>query len=376
MLGKTYKLAIASILVLGAWTLAEAADFAPRKELAQRSAKEGLGREQLPLLTRTAAPGRERALDALTKSLGETATDAVTTRGKAKTETEYDRMLLSGAGWYLRVDADGSRASYRNVAYLDGPANAPVPIAKRLPQDQLEVKARQFIMERLRTVVSLGSNEELVPLFAEYQIGGGGSTKLGAAPDPEYVAGGTVVFGRTVSGVHVIGPGSKVAIMFTNDGKVAGFDYDWAAYARIDKAQKVVPMSEIRARAKRLTPIDLDQRKADVERIECGYFDLGVRRRDAAAPVQAACAIHAVTRRVVDQEAYKQDAGSGHVLAAQTFVVPAGDPVMPDAKWPQAQRLLGMTPAEPEAPQQGPKEAASRADTARPKPEAATTPPQ
>lgn len=351
-LGKKLLAMMIGATLVGA--AAQGADFAPRTELARRSGEDGVGRAELPLLKRLAAPGRERALSLLTSRLPANADDAISFAGESKTESDRNTVTLSGDGWWLETEGDGSRVRYRNEAYLDAGLKNAVPVAKRPQQDDLEKVARKFVAERLRGFVTLGRGEALVPLFTEYQIGGGGDAKEGARRDPEYVVAATVVFGRTINDVHVLGPGSKVAVLFSVDGRIAGFDYDWPAYEVTTKLQKVTPLPYVKERVSRLAAFDFDKRRGEVQRVECGYFDLGIRRRDPDAPVQTACAIHTATRDIIDADAYAKDKNSGHVVTARIHMVPAGETVLPDRKWPLAQRFLGLPEGDQEFPGTGP----------------------
>jgi len=352
---RTNKLAmiVAPAILAAASLELAAADFAARTQLVQRSLSSGLGTDQIPLLKVRPSPGRKATIMALQTRFG-TPVGAVDLRGTAKTTATARRTLVTTPGWVLEVAGSGDKVSYRNFAHLEDPKNRPVPMSQRIPQDQLEVTARTFITTQLKGLVRLGANEGLVPLFAEYQIVGGGSTAPGAAPEPETVAGANLVFGRTINGVHVIGRGSKIAVLFGSDGTIAGFNYDWANYAASAKMQKVSPIGPLRTRIKNLTSVDLDAQRSEVRRIECGYFDAGADRRDPKAPLQAACAIQTVTRKIVDAEAHARDPNAGHVLIAQILMVPAGEKVVTDRRWPLAQKFLNHSITQGVAPKKGP----------------------
>jgi len=323
--------------------LAWAADFPQRVESAKRSAAQGLGKAEIPLLKRRPGPGMSAVAGVLARKFSQSAAP-ITTRGRSKTQTHRNRVRIAGDGWALQVYGDGTKARYRNSAYLDRYASHARPVGQRLSESRLEALGRQFIREHLQDAVVLGANEALVPFFTEFQIGGGGPTKAGAPMIEEQVVANTVVFSRAVNGTDVVGPGSKIAITFANDEKAVGFDFDWPAYEPAGKTQRVVPLPEIQKRLQELGSVKTDSPGVKVERFECGYFDAGLTRRDSDTLIQAGCFVHTSARRIVDQAAYSQDPSSGHILAAFVDAIPAGDPVEPDKRWRQAAKLLGIAP--------------------------------
>ena len=216
--------------------------------------------------------------------------------------------------------------------------------------EELESLGRRFIESELKDVVVVGSGEALMPLFTEYQIAGGGPARDGAPPIEEKVMAATVIFGRTVDGVSVVGPGSKVAVMFANDSQPVGFDYDWPAYQKTGRGQRVLPLPDIRKRANDVGVTKAGALGVQVERVECGYFDGGSRRRDAAAPVQAACVFQYVQRTIVDVDENRKDPASGHLTAAFIEAIPAGDVVERDRGWLQAARVRGEAMNPPGVP--------------------------
>lgn len=330
---------------------AHAADFPQRTELLQRSASAGLGREQVTLLERRPGPGAATRLDELAARFSQSP-HAVNTRGGVERLVKPRSAALRGEGWLLQVYADGSRVRYRNYAALDAKGQGLArPLAERLTPNALETLGRRFIATQLADLVTLGPGEELVPLFTEHEI----STLEGVGPNAgqreEHVAGSTVVFGRSVDGVAVVGPGSKVAVVFANDGEALGFDVDWPLYTKTARTQRVLSLPQIRTRARALTGVDLTAPGISLKRTECGYFDAGAGRRDTAALVQAGCGLHYTRRTIVNAEVNRNDPASGHTLAAIAEEIPAGELVEPDANWPQAVRLAGgHEDAEPAPP--------------------------
>jgi hypothetical protein len=338
--GLSLLLAYGGFLCTGA-VPAAAADFAERKQAAEVSAKQGFQRQELRLLKRAPGPGRDQVLRAL-MSRFEGGTEGIKMEGRFTTDLHKEHLSVIGTEWFLQVYGNGEKVRYRNHGQLDGPNNKPLPIDQRLSEEKLKELGIDFINNEVSGFVKLGSGENLVPYFTEFQIGGGGSTKEGARRDPEYVFASTVVFTRTINGVPIIGPGSKIAVMFANDGTPVGFDYDWPVYEAFGKTQRVLPVSEIRGRAMKTSAFDLESADTVVKRFECGYYDLGSRRHDPGAPVQAGCIVHASQRRIVDKAAYEKDKDSGHILDARVTVIPAGVQVERHDQWPEAAKVLGL----------------------------------
>jgi hypothetical protein len=329
---------------LMAWASAAAAVDSPQRvELMRRSVAQGLGRAQVVLLSRLAGAGSLAVAQLL---LGRFAApgNPITTRGAVETTQARDHVFHSGPGWSLRVYGDGSRASYRNDVELDRRQNLARPVSERLSLGRLETLGRIFMSKQLKGVVRLGPGEALVPLFTRHQVKGGGSTAEGAKPVPEKVVASTIVFGRTVNGVHIIGPGSKVAITFANDGTPVAFDYDWPVYRRTGRSQSLLSTAELKSRADDLLTVKLDTEGVSLKRMECGYFDLGARHHDPEALVQAACSYQYSKRTIVDPELHRSDPASGHVMGAFMQAIPAAQSVEPDHGWREAAQVRGEVP--------------------------------
>ena len=327
-----------ALAVVAVAASAQAADFAQRRQWADQSARAGLGRSSVPLLRRVPGNGRAAVMDAMLRRFAESR-DSITTYGEVEPEEVRDRLAVAANGWFLEVAGDGTNVSYRNYGFLDKRLELARPVSERMKDAQLEELGRRFIAENLEGFIRLGDGEEIVPLFTEFQVGGGGSTEPGARPDPEYVVAGTVVFTRTVDGVPVVGGGSKIAVVFDNEGQPVGFDFDWPVYERTGRAQRTASRAEVQERMDRLAVLDSKAPGFEVQRFECGYFDPGTRRRDREAVVQAACSVQASQRTIVDAREHARDPASGHVLTAISTYIPAGAEVEPDRSWPEAQTL-------------------------------------
>ncbi len=332
-----------------------AADFPHRINSEKLSTEEGLGRDQIPLLMRIPGPGKKVIVEKLMKRFKDSKTP-ITTHGTVKRQEKGDRLAVIGEGWTLEVNGEGTNVRYRNYKFLDSKPELARPVSQRLSKEKLEELGSMFIKENLSEYIKIGSNEELLPFYSEHAIGWGGPAKEGAPADEERVYASTIIFTRTIDKVNVIGAGSKVAIIFNNEGTPIGFDYDWPQYRSTGKFQKVLPVTEIKKRAKKLISLDIDSPNVKVKRFDCGFYDAGVRKRDPKAVIQAGCAIHSYEKKIIDQNVYKRDPNSGHTIAAYVDFIPAGETIELDEKWPQAMKMLNKEPiSRTTAPKEGPK---------------------
>jgi len=323
----------AALLVAGA---AGATDFPIRASLALTAHTQGVGRADLPLLRVNAGVGADRRADAIMRRFQHSG-EAVTTFGDAKVQTEKLKTIATWAdGRRLVSFGDGSKVSFRNPQEMEASA----PAALRLSNERLEAIGRKFIQEQLSDFIKLGPGEKLEPFSTRVEVGGGNDVSSTERP-LEQVLANAIVFTRTVDGVPVIGGGSKVALMVTNDGQVAGFDFDWADYQPTGKRVKMLGAAQIKERVQSMVSVKLDSPQVSVKRYECGLFDPGLRRRDQGAAVQGACVIQAVEKRIADPVAHLRNPADGHVTSAVVEVIPAGETVEADSHWPQAM-ALGM----------------------------------
>lgn len=335
---------------------------APAKDYPQRvaadaaSRRAGLGRTTIPLFERVAGPGADTVVSTVLAKF-ERSTGAITTRGTFEREVAADHVTLHTEEWTLQVAADGTRVNYRNIAWLDGALATARPVEERLDQETLEALGRRFIGESLREFIALGSNDEILPLYSEFQIVGGGAVReTQSLPEAEQVVANTVVFTRAIDGVPVVGGGSKIVVTFLNDGTAVAFDFDWPQYRKTGRQQEALPIDEIRGRGSKVLTLGLDAPGVNVTRFECGLFDPGVRKRDAAAPVQSACFVQADRRDIIDPELHRQDPESGHIVTAIAQAIPVGALIERDDRWPEAAALLGSALPQEPAPTDGPKE--------------------
>lgn len=353
---KSIPLTIAvCILTFVFYASAFAADFSHRIDSEKRSEKEGLGLNEVPLLKRMQGTGGEATAEKLIGHFKNSKT-AITTQGTSKRELKSKRITITGEGWFLDVNGDGTNVRYRNYKYIDSRPELAVSVSERLSNKKLEELGRKFIKENLSEYIKLGKNEEIVPFYTEHAIGFTGQAKEGTSVYEEKVYASTVVFTRTVNKLNIIGPGSKIAIMFNNKGIPVGFDYDWPQYIATGKFQKVLSVEAIKNRARKMASLNIDSPSVKVKRFDCGLYDAGFHKHDPRAVVQACCAIHSYEKKIVDKEAYKRNKNSGHSVAAYIDFIPAGEKVEKDGKWPQAMKMNGINPVgRLETPREGPK---------------------
>jgi len=321
-------------------SLASAADFPQRVESANRSNREGLSRAEIALMKAKKGPGKDAGAEFFMKRFAQSKSQ-ITTAGPSNRTTKKERIDVMGQGWGLKVYNDGTKVRYRNYGALDSKMNLAKPATQKMSLQQLESVGRQFIDSHLKDVITLGPNESLVPHFTQHQIIGGGATAPGAKPDEDRVVASTVVFSRAIDGTPVVGPGSKVAVLFANDGSPVGFDFDWPAYEPAGKTQKLLDRANIQKRMQQLASVKLDAPNVKVQRLECGYYDAGNKKRNPSNPIQAGCLVQSVTREIVDPALNSKDPNSGHILRATIDPIPVGVTVEPDASWPHAAKFHG-----------------------------------
>lgn len=339
MTSRLHVICLSAAGVLLAASTAHASDYPFRTSLGLSSAASGPGRATMPLLVRRAGPGVRAAADAFVRRFAG-ATGNVHTRGSFRTiigpEIRIPRVRYVGdAGWDLRVYHDGTALSYRNTAYLNSASNPSRPATQRLSNDQLEALGRAFIANELGSLVPLERNETLAALFSEHRIDR--AMAVGeTAPVSEEVSESSVIFTRAIDSSAVIGGGSKIAIQFANDGTPVAFDIDWPVYASQGTQVDVLALDAIHRRASAVLPVDPFAHDAQLQRVECGYFDAGARRGDVTAAIQPACAYFVQTTRVGDPERNRVDPSDGLLVSAFVEPIPAGAKVAVDGRWPEA----------------------------------------
>jgi len=319
-----------------------------RYQLSLNSLSQGLGGMKLPLLGVEQGPGRKAVMGELLERLGSLpeAFGRVNTGAETRVDQNKKRMVSSGDGWKLKVHGDGTRVQFRNYGYLDPKEDAMGRLERIEPQRLVEM-GRGFISYALSDHVKLGPDEELVPFGVQYQVNTEQSPEFRSKPKHTTVA-ATVIFNRKVGGVDMVGRGSKVAVMYANDGMMIGFDYDWPTFYDVKEMQKIAPLSEIQQRALEVARLEKSVDIAQLERFECGYYDPGQSRR-SDVPLQPAC-YHFYSGQ---SRAEAEDGQSGMLSMAFSDPVPAGTEIIPDEQWDTALELLYGPWAVPERAQPG-----------------------
>lgn len=303
----------------------QAKDYDARVKLDQRSREVGLGVPKIELLQRLPGIGPEKMLHQMIERF-EKSQRGITTQGDWKYVQSHQRHRAVADGWRIRVSGDGTRLSYTNQSYFDRAEVEAISLPDRFDNDTLEKLGRQFIDTALAGWVTLGQDEELVPLYTEFELTGGINAEGEA--DPQRILSSAIHFGRRVKGVDIVGPGSKITIYFDNKGQPYDFDVDWPRYKPLGKVQQVIGVDEVLKRLSTYGTMPKAKYKVELKRFECGYFDAGVLHRVVEAPVQAGCVAHTVETKIYPQ--------GGTAFESATFnVVPAGKVVEPDRSWPE-----------------------------------------
>ena len=316
---------------------AQAANFPERDHMDKQSRARGVGLSSVSLLRRVEGPGAQQRAMAILKKL-QRSTSLVHARGRHQEHVDLDskRVTLHGDdGWSLSVWEDGTKVRYRNHKAASDGVESSVPVENRLTSEYLGRLGEEFIRDSLADWVRLGPDDELVPSFTEYEINGLADGDTGVVLE-ELVSGNTVVFSRRVNGIDIVGPGSKIAVMFTNDGSAIGFDFDWPRYVPSGKVQSVLTLSEIVERASALGRTPAHPDTVNLERFECGYFDTGARTKKARQALQSACSASYTGRVLVDEAAYRANPEDGWAMVADINMIPAGAEVEADENWPES----------------------------------------
>lgn len=297
--------------------------------LDNRSWSKGVDRQEIRLLKRLPGPGARKTMSAL-KSRFVASGSAFALRGMS-VETESARGLRADGAdgaWSLLVRGDGTAARASNYAALaTSPRRHP---SKRFASDELEAMGRRFIGVELSDAVRLGANEELVALKTEHEVDaiGKGNTTL-----REEVVASTIVFGRRIDGIDVVGPGSKVSVTFDMRGAPVSFVYDWPEYQQTGQSQKVLPIEGIWERVNAHASARFQKDSVGVKQFACGYVDVGVRpkKRDAEALIQSGCYVQYEGSDVTAVAKGESASTKGTV-----DYIPVGESVAQDQGWPQA----------------------------------------
>ena len=309
-------------------TVAGAADTSFRTTLDATSRQSGLARSSVPILERAIGRGREVEATSLLQRLSTSRALSARLEG-GKTDSSGERTYIQSGNWSIVVAGDGTKAKFRDHEYIKSHPELIRRVEDRMPQPEAEKRAADFIKNELSEFVRVGAHEALVPLKTIYETRQAGNVKLKTSEPVEAVS-STSVFSRTVNGVAVVGPGSKVAITLANDGKVVAFDYDWSDLVETGEQQEVLNVPAINERASALSKLRMRPTTVTVKRFECGYVDLGVRKGRSGGTLQAGCSAQYVG---------ETSTADGNLAFGVADLVPAAVNVLPDRSWPEAQAL-------------------------------------
>jgi hypothetical protein len=261
--------------------------------------------------------------------------------GSVRNSSESDqRIIVTGSeGWTLDIKGDGTSVRMANTDYLF--ASPRVSRDNKPTAESLEALGRAFIASELKDFVRLSSADTLVALRTLYQVES--DQQIGKAEVHQEVTAATIMFGRKVDGVSVVGAGSKVSVTFANDGMPVAFSYDWPEYRANGRVQKVLPIEAIRERSSACASRRPTSASVELRRFECGYVDVGARlsRRDPSAPIQSGCFAHYVGTQAAPDATGKPSADPKSPVedVATAEPIPIGEDVEVDRGWPHAAAL-------------------------------------
>lgn len=199
-------------------------------------------------------------------------------------ELGLEYSFASHDGATLIVYEDGTKASYINEKAFQNAKKNHLPAIDR---QRLEKLGMDFVTRNLSEYIVIGPNEKLI---LDYFIDETYHTfSLRDNKSSERLVGTQIVFTREIGGIPVVGPGSRVGIMFANDETPVGFDFDWPIYQRENKTQRIAEKETVFRRMSTLTGADSQIRDVNLEKVVCGYYDPGVQVRSENHLLQAAC---------------------------------------------------------------------------------------
>ena len=216
-----------------------------RASLTQISLRQALGERAVPLLEVTPPKeGREGQFAHLLRLLEASPDRRVHVRnpGKPQSSDRSTMLFATDNSWYLQVVGDGSRFLYRGN--IDDPKEFEATTRLgQLDMGTLERLGREYIIKQLAPLVALPKGETLVFLGTKY-LRQGSASEDNQQFTSEVVA-NIAIFGREVYGTFVAGPGSKIAVWFSNSGEPVGFDVDWPTYQASQDIQATLPIRNV-----------------------------------------------------------------------------------------------------------------------------------
>jgi hypothetical protein len=254
------------------------------------------------------------------------------TRDVKTMKYEHDYLRVEGEDWFLQVRGDGAWVRYRRDSYVDQVGKSAGALSEAPDATMLARTARAFVENELAELVPLCDDEELVHFRTLRTVERAVDVRTREAV-PERVVATSIIFSRTIGGIDVLGPGSKVKVIFASDLGIAGFDVDWSEFDDVGLLEETLGIDEVKN--DRTWSPTATSTSADVElfRFECGYYDVGSHRADPNALLQPACISHYLLGQKTD--GVWSRGGVFHVA-------PIGRHVEPDGAWPEVQAQLGL----------------------------------
>lgn len=317
------SLGVLSALLLLLPSVAWASPSAYRRSLSAQGLRDGFPRSTVTVLKPRSGPGREevaKRLLAILPSLRKGRKGMIATSEFNQKRQDDDRVLsYVGEKGYWEIYDDGTKFRFRGE--IDRPdqtrgaseTSPPSP----LTETELESLGRDFI-QSLSDLVPLGPGESLT--FLGTRVLKNGGVDLRGSWTQEVVA-HIAIFGREVSGIPVIGRGSKIAVWLDRRRLAVGLDADWPVYETTPIQQNILPWEELKRRVETAATSLAGSPDRTISRFECGYVDLGSKKR--SDHVQAGCAVFY----------------DGRGWARFAFV-PAGVEVLEDRHWPLADWIV------------------------------------
>jgi hypothetical protein len=321
-------------------------EFPQATAISEKSLREGFPVQALPKLMRGAILDESGASDILLQKLCPNCS-------RPKPVETGISLQMPGDRWSLEISGRGTAGQFQDYSVAERQHSLAIPEDKKPSNDNLE-KYGQEVIKSLGTLIALGPEEEIFPLYSNYLIEGGQDVK--SSEITRSVIANRIAFGRSIRGVPIVGGGSRVILTFANDNTLASFWYDWPQYKAESTLVRVVDTQEILRRIRIVVgsrtnapalPEEVaapDRERAtypfalskdlELQSLECGYYDPGAAARETEAPVQPGCVYHVVAK------------GSRGIRAGFAGAVPAGVEIEADAGWPEAVILRGPQPSD------------------------------
>ncbi len=263
------------------------------------------------------------------------------------------------------MSTDGSYAEFVDHRVESKAHSLAVDPSTAISASSVVSMGQAYIAAHLAATIQLAPGEGLVPLHVAFRTDGG--QDVATMTVASAISASRVVFGRTSGGGPVGGGGSTVALTFVNDGSLESFRYDWPSYSQLP-AQSVEPVGTLLSRLQEViaarssvtaptTPVSVPTSRSApypvavtpdtvLQKFECGYYDPGTKRRNAASPVQAGCVYHSLWQNGVMRRGFSGAVpGEVTVKADSSWIEAAiirGDPTTsPVAPWKRAARNWG-----------------------------------